>query len=252
METYFVIGPDGTEYGPASLEQLKQWQAGGRVASDANLRVVSTGELVAASTLLPAVTFTPPIERPTVDYVPAPPSAPYEPPKQKSSAGWGWIVAIVAFLLIVPCAGMFTMSGNIFGNSRQAAQRTMMLSNAEQVATGIMILLADTNDKFPDFSNPSRVSTLLRPYLKNSTLIGVAARSQYNTQLSNKDSSKLLNPEEVWLLKPTFNDGSGRIPVCFADSHCKLLTSADFSKTMAVVPKWDPTPSAEPEKPKSP
>jgi hypothetical protein len=48
---YFVIGTDGQQFGPASIETLKAWAREQRVTPATMLRNVATGETVAASTV---------------------------------------------------------------------------------------------------------------------------------------------------------------------------------------------------------
>jgi hypothetical protein len=46
---YYVIGPDGSKYGPADVPTLKQWAAENRLNPDAMLEDFNTGQRVAAS-----------------------------------------------------------------------------------------------------------------------------------------------------------------------------------------------------------
>lgn len=48
---YFVVGPDGTEYGPANLSALTTWAEQGRVLPSTMLKVAATGEFVVASSV---------------------------------------------------------------------------------------------------------------------------------------------------------------------------------------------------------
>ena len=48
---YMVIGPDGSEYGPADIATLKQWAAENRLQPATNLRDFNSGQIVQASTL---------------------------------------------------------------------------------------------------------------------------------------------------------------------------------------------------------
>lgn len=69
---YFVIGPDGREYGPAPLDSLRQWVNEHRVTPQTQLRCVETGVTSAASAV-PGL-FDP------VAPVPPPAQAPHAPP----------------------------------------------------------------------------------------------------------------------------------------------------------------------------
>lgn len=48
---YMVVGPDGNEYGPASLDTLKQWAAENRLLPTTQLRDFQTGHVMPASAL---------------------------------------------------------------------------------------------------------------------------------------------------------------------------------------------------------
>jgi hypothetical protein len=46
---YLVVGPDGKEYGPATVELLKQWVVEGRLAPSSTLKDFASGQTVLAS-----------------------------------------------------------------------------------------------------------------------------------------------------------------------------------------------------------
>src|SRR5437870_4129198 len=78
MDQYFVVGPDGAEYGPIDLPGLTQWVREGRVLAQTMIRKGSA-EPVAAASLpeLAAIFVTPPPVPapqipPTVTTVPLP------------------------------------------------------------------------------------------------------------------------------------------------------------------------------------
>jgi len=61
---YFVIGPDGSRYGPAEFPLLQQWTLEGRVAPDTMLEDASTMQRLHAAAvpnLFPHQTFAPPV-----------------------------------------------------------------------------------------------------------------------------------------------------------------------------------------------
>jgi hypothetical protein len=48
---YFVVGPDGTAYGPADMPTLRQWAAEGRILPDSLIRDAATGQTQLASSI---------------------------------------------------------------------------------------------------------------------------------------------------------------------------------------------------------
>lgn len=66
---YMVIGADGKEYGPTTLDTLKQWAAESRIVPFSTLRDFATGNVMRASDL-PGLFVTTPVESAVVDPVP--------------------------------------------------------------------------------------------------------------------------------------------------------------------------------------
>ncbi|MGI6295241.1 MAG: TM2 domain-containing protein [Armatimonadota bacterium] len=56
--SYYVIAEDGSRYGPADIQQLSQWVTEGRVSASTVLEDETTGQKVAASSVL-ELAFTP-------------------------------------------------------------------------------------------------------------------------------------------------------------------------------------------------
>jgi hypothetical protein len=56
---YFVIGADGKEYGPNTLDTIRQWAAENRVRPDSQVRNATTGEVGPASAI-PGLFVAPP------------------------------------------------------------------------------------------------------------------------------------------------------------------------------------------------
>ncbi|MES1227155.1 MAG: hypothetical protein ABUL72_00705, partial [Armatimonadota bacterium] len=53
MESYFVLGVDGKEYGPVTSAQVAQWMAEGRVLPNTQLRAASNNAVFSASQVVP-------------------------------------------------------------------------------------------------------------------------------------------------------------------------------------------------------
>lgn len=113
---YKIIGADGREYGPISLEQLHQWHAEGRV--NAQTRVLVTGEanwktiteLTAPSAAAPPLATPQPI-RPSTG-----PNLTGLPQRTNGFAIAGLILGIFSFVLAFCCCGgvPFSLLGLIF------------------------------------------------------------------------------------------------------------------------------------------
>lgn len=58
---YYVIGPDGSEFGPADIPTLNQWISEGRIERQTNLRSESSNDLIRA-VALPALNFPVPVD----------------------------------------------------------------------------------------------------------------------------------------------------------------------------------------------
>ena len=83
---YLVVGPDGKEYGPASVDTLKQWVAENRLLPTTQLRDFNTGQIVLASAVQGLfASQTPPAAVATATAPPGPAAAPgqwSQPPQQ--------------------------------------------------------------------------------------------------------------------------------------------------------------------------
>src|SRR5512135_755005 len=110
---HFVHGPDGTKYGPADLELLKEWRADGRIAADTLLEPEVGGAAFPAKDLqelFPEEQERPSygqadwgyVQYPTQDQSPAP------GPQSQSYATATWILGgcsvLVCPLLLAPAA----------------------------------------------------------------------------------------------------------------------------------------------------
>jgi len=109
---YTIIGGDGKEYGPVSLDQLRAWVAGGRANMDTRVRIAGTGEWLRVGDLpefggaplpppIPAATPVP-VPIGTADAIPllARTAAPMEPADRGTRLG----AFTLDYLLSVVCA----------------------------------------------------------------------------------------------------------------------------------------------------
>src|SRR5688572_23169206 len=116
---YKIIGADGREYGPISLEQLREWHTQGRV--NAQTRVLVTGETnwKTISDLpefsAPPAAPAPPITPATIRPLTAAPSAYGFLPRTNGFAVAGLIMGIFSLLSFCCCAGLpFNLLGLTF------------------------------------------------------------------------------------------------------------------------------------------
>lgn len=120
-----MIGPDGQEYGPASVDTLKQWVSENRLGPQSQLRSFSTGQLVLASSVpgLFAATTPPPVAAPVQ---PAPVPGDWSQPASYASAAtrpvtigddgkgevWGAIIrSVIALVLFFVFHGLGLIVG---------------------------------------------------------------------------------------------------------------------------------------------
>lgn len=76
MSNYFVIGPDGQKYGPATVDVLRDWAAQNRINNLTMLEDVDTGTRIMATTV-PGLQLAPP--QPTTEYPRGAPTYPSVP-----------------------------------------------------------------------------------------------------------------------------------------------------------------------------
>lgn len=59
---YFVVGPDGKEYGPATVDTLRSWVAENRILPGTMLKNFQSGQTVLAGTIPALFPSTPPVQ----------------------------------------------------------------------------------------------------------------------------------------------------------------------------------------------
>ena len=113
-----------------------------------------------------------------------------------------------------------------------AAKKAAAMSNVKQIATGMMILLSDTEDIFPYAQSTAQMFDLTMPYLKNNELLKSmnpnGGRLLFNMSLAGASATEIEKPFEVpmiWDEKPW---PDGKWLVAFADSHAKMLTQEEW------------------------
>jgi hypothetical protein len=100
---YKVIGVDGSQYGPISLEQLRQWIAEGRVNAQTRVQADGAAEWKVAAEF-PELGFAPGGGMPRPGPIAPPPLVGLNPPEQNGLA----ITSLVLGLLSLACFGFLT------------------------------------------------------------------------------------------------------------------------------------------------
>lgn len=133
----------------------------------------------------------------------------------------------------------------VFAKAKEAAKKTACLSNIKQLALGVMMYLADNDDKFS--MNSSKLKATLNPYTKNDRLWFCPATDRtkvaysINPNLLNKRADQLTDPANTVLLyegskgQLDFRHTGGMAAVAFADGHAKMIT-AEAAKKL----RWKP------------
>jgi hypothetical protein len=157
---YLVVGPDGKEYGPASVDTLKQWAGENRLMPNTQLRDFNTGQIVLASSLTEV--FPPIVDVTTAPAVAQWPQAP--PPANYAHPGstqfvdadtgmgdiWGAIIrsvlAIVFFFVFHGIGIIFAGYGLYYafqaqGKGHRYGWVAIVISSVTLVAIGIGWLL---------------------------------------------------------------------------------------------------------------
>lgn len=106
------------------------------------------------------------------------------------------------------------VSKDLYLQAKAAAERAVLMSQAKQVATGLHILAADTEDHFPtqeEWGNGS----ILMPYLKNDSLL-----KGFVYTFKGGSTSSVDRPAEQMI---GYIPGPGGFAVAYLDGHVKWL-----------------------------
>lgn len=142
--------------------------------------------------------------------------------------------------------GVFTELGKIsrdpkmMQQSRDVAQRTVILSNLKQISLGILMYCNDHDDKLS--LDQSTLKVRIEPYLKNAKIWigpdGKPLNVRMNPALVGKPMTSVAEPAITVLLsigpKDNLQYFDERTPIAFVDGHVKYMTKA----ALATV-KWN-------------
>jgi hypothetical protein len=144
------------------------------------------------------------------------------------------VVGVFAYILSHPEA---------LAVARGSAEKTVCLSNAKQLALGMIMYMGDNDDKFP--KSAAKVHDAILPYTKNRTLWFCPDHPDmvaftFNSQLLGKTSAQVEKPADTVMIyqgkdgKLDFAD-DGLCVIAFTDGHCKR-----FRKEQAATLRWKP------------
>jgi hypothetical protein len=175
---YFVIGPDGSKYGPADLASLNAWAAESRVLPSTMLEEEGTGRQIAARDVIgmvfpmappstPSQSPTPPdYGQPTYSqpqqpiYGSSQPQSPYNRPVQQGSDGssevtWAWVLGAIGFLC---CPIVFSTIGIVLAvnakNKGHPSGNAAMIFCIVSLVVGVIIGAAMGMARLGSIGNP--------------------------------------------------------------------------------------------------
>lgn len=129
MATYTIIGYDGKEYGPVSVDELRQWIAAGRVNAATKVRAEGTGE------------WKPLSDFPELSVLPKKSSAP--PPLPPALPG-SKLSALAVTSLVLGVLGLFTCGTAALVGLILGIIAIVKIKNSEGRLTGYGLALAGT------------------------------------------------------------------------------------------------------------
>lgn len=127
----------------------------------------------------------------------------------------------------------------VFSQAKESAKRTATLSNAKQLALGMLLYESDYDDIAPYAQSTATVKYVIDPYLKNrevwKSLNPNGGEFLFNTSLGGVNTSEIPHPADTPLFfeRNAWPDGS-RV-VAFADGHAKVLTPDEWKKLQPTL-----------------
>lgn len=115
-----------------------------------------------------------------------------------------------------------------------ADDATRGLSNVKQIAVGLMMYVTDYDDVFPYAQSTKAVQYVTYPYIKNfdvwKTHNPKGSQFNFNMAIAGVSATAIPDPAETVMVYESAPRPDGRRAVAFADSHAKLVSSADWDK----------------------
>jgi len=138
-------------------------------------------------------------------------------------------------------ARFYDTSRGIFVKAKEAAKRAATLSNAKQVALGVMIYSGDYDDVMPIAKNEADAKNLVQPYLKNDALWRSnnpnGGELIFALNLAGIDSTQVESPADTPMIYETKSWPDGKRVVAFCDGHAKLVSAEDWEKLKPLLSK---------------
>ena len=130
-------------------------------------------------------------------------------------------------------------TGPIGTPASMAARQTAALSNAKQLALGVIMYQSDYDDEFPAKQSTDHVRNVTRPYLKNDAVWKTGnpnkSRFLFNVSLSGFNAADVDAPAEMPMIYESAPWPDGRRAVAYADGHAKLITNDAWNKLQPLL-----------------
>lgn len=236
MATFMVIGADGREYGPATVETILHWKADGRVNPNTPVRS-ETGQMLTVAQLIPP----PVLSVPAYGTHPGYPSYPqpiYAAPTPKPQFP---ALVLVLFGLLGTCVVGTLLSIAIpnFQKAKEVSDRKKVeyeadtksfaaMQNARMVVSALANYAEMANARLPNLTNSDKVEDAISPYIPDPAVRADVSRYEFNTELSDRIPGRMTNPGQVWLLRDPQANDVGQTAVCMVDGECMMLTPSQF------------------------
>lgn len=127
----------------------------------------------------------------------------------------------------------------VFSQAKGAAKQTATLSNAKQVALGMMIYGGDYDDVLPWPQGMKAVKFVTRPYLKNDdlwkSLNPAGGEFRFNMSLGGVSMVDVERPAETILFYEEKAWPDGRRAVAFVDGHAKFVSEEDWKRLQPTL-----------------
>lgn len=127
----------------------------------------------------------------------------------------------------------------VFTQANKASKQTQTLSNAKQLALGMMMYQADYDDLTPYAQSTAAVKFVTEPYLKNSdlwkSLNPNGGEFLFNMSLGGVDINDIPSPAETPLYFEKNAWPDGKRVVAFADGHAKVLSAEEWEKLQPML-----------------
>jgi prepilin-type processing-associated H-X9-DG protein len=134
-------------------------------------------------------------------------------------------------------------TGADYDDALTSARQSVTLSNAKQVALGLMIYAQDYDDAFPYAQSTKAMQFATFPYVKNKSIFKSAnpkgGMFLFNMAISGANGSSITEPASTILIFESEPWSDGRRAVAFCDGHAKFVNSKEWYSLMQKVKAKD-------------